>query len=132
MHTVARRTCAIALVGVAVVTSGCLVLAVGAGAAAAYGVVKYTDNEAYRDFGVPIDEAWRAALAALKDAGYPVSVEASLDVSEGRIEIDDAKLVVTREPDHLTRVSVRIGTFSTDEHRRRAALILDDVTRRLD
>jgi len=132
MRHVVRRFAPLFLVGAAFASGGCVVAAVAVGAAAAFGAVKYTENEAYRDFHASLDVTWNATLAALRDEGYPVSETAPHGPSEGRIEISDAKVSVVREPGDATRVLVRIGAFSTDEHRRRAALILDGVAKRVE
>ncbi len=111
---------------------GCLVAAVAVGAAAAYGAVKYTDNEAYRDFHAGLDATWTATLTSMRELGYPVQEGAAHGPTEGLVEINDAKVSVTREAGDYTRVKVRIGTFSTDDHRRRAALILDRISTKVD
>jgi len=132
MRSVARRFASVVLSVAAFSAGGCVVAAVAVGAAAAYGVVKYTENEAYRDFHASLDSTWTATLQAMREQGYPISESAPHGVSEGRVEISDAKVVVRREPGDFTRVLVRIGTFSTDDHRRRAGLILEGVARRVD
>jgi hypothetical protein len=132
MRQVARRFASVVLAAAAMSAGGCVVAAVAVGAAAAYGVVKYTDNEAYRDFHAPLDATWKATLQAMREHGYPISESAPLGTTEGKIDIDDAKVSVQREAGEYTRVKVRIGTFSTDEHRRRAALILESVAARVD
>jgi hypothetical protein len=132
MGHVVRRLAPLVLSAAASLAGGCVVAAVAVGAAAAFGTVKYTENEAYRDFHAPLDATWKATIAALREEGYPVADSASHGPSEGKIEIDDAKVTVVREPGDATRVMVRIGTFSTDEHKRRAALILDGVAKRVE
>jgi hypothetical protein len=48
------------------------------------------------------------------------------------VEARDAVVDVLAQPGGRTRVKVRIGTFRTDETRRRAALILERVVDRLE
>jgi hypothetical protein len=111
--------------------AGCVVAAVAAGAAATYGVVKYTQNEAQQDFRASLDDTWHATIAALRSAGYSVADSAAHSATEGKIEVDDAVVHVERLPGDFTRVSVRIGTFETDESKRKAGLILEDLSKRL-
>ena len=111
--------------------AGCVVAAVAAGAAATYGVIKYTQNEAQQDFHASLDDTWRATIAALRSAGYSVADTAAHAETAGKIEAADAVVHVERYPSDFTRVSVRIGTFETDESKRKAGLILEDIGKRL-
>ena len=95
--------------------------------ATAYGVVKYTENEAYQDFKAPLDDTWKAAVAAMQENGYPVSDAVQPGTNQGKLDVNDAVVHVETLPGDMTRVRVRIGTFSTDEHKRRASLILESV-----
>lgn len=121
----------LALTAAALVPGGCVVGALAVGAAAAYGAVKYTDNEAYREFDLPMPKTWNATLAAMRDNGYDVPDFRPQGLTEGRIDNGDAKVVVYALPRDASRVTVRIGTFSTEDNRRRAALILDSVVKHL-
>jgi methylmalonyl-CoA mutase cobalamin-binding subunit len=47
------------------------------------------------------------------------------------LDVNDAVVHVETLPGDMTRVRVRIGTFSTDEHKRRASLILESVGNRV-
>jgi len=132
VNDTARRLASLVVAASALCAGGCIVAAVAVGAAAAYGAVKYSDNEAYEDFHASLDDTWRAALSSLREEGYPVWESAPHGSSMGRVEVDDAKVTVEREPGDFTRVHVRIGTFSTDEHRRRAAMILDGIAKRVE
>jgi hypothetical protein len=130
MRTLRRIAFAAALPAIALLSGGCLVAAVAAGAAVAYGAIQYDKNEARRDFQAPLDRTWKATLAALRDNGYPVSDAAEPGTTEGKIDIGDAKVVVEKvpsEPTETTRVRVRIGTFDSEDNRRKAGLILEKV-----
>jgi len=52
--------------------------------------------------------------------------------TEGEVKINDAEVRVTREAGGYTRVHVRIGTFQNDEHRRRAALLLEEIAKTIE
>jgi len=123
-----RRATALLLCAAALAPSGgCVAAAIVAGAATAYGVVKYTENEAYQDFKSPLDDTWKATVAALQENGYPVSDAVQPGTNQGMLDVNDAVVHVETLPGDMTRVRVRIGTFSTDEHKRRASLILESV-----
>ena len=111
--------------------SGCVVAAVAVGAAAVYGVVKFTRNGAQEDFGSSLDETWDATIASMRELGYPVEGEPQHGATEGNIQVGDANVRVARYPGDFTRVQARVGTFETEDHRRRAGLILEAVARRL-
>ena len=111
---------------------GCVAAAVVVGAGAAFGVIKYMDNEAYRDFRTSMDATWSAAVASTREQGYPVSSDPAHGPSEGEFEAGDAKVIVERHPEDFTRVRVRIGTFESEDNKRRATLILEGVARRLE
>lgn len=128
-----RRATALLLLAALVPSTGCVAAAIVAGAATAYGVVKYTDNEAYQDFKAPLGDTWKAAVAAMQQNGYPVSDAVQPGVNEGMLDVNDAVVHVERIPgtDDFTRVRVRIGTFSSDDNKRRASLILQAVGERV-
>ncbi len=110
---------------------GCVVAALAAGAGATYGAIKYFHNEAVQDFGADLDTAWAATLSAMRDLGYPVDLGTPHGATEGRVESGDAEVVVEQHPGPFTRVRVRVGTFDTEDHRRRASLILEAIAQRL-
>lgn len=133
MKSRARVPAVLALCGALAATGGCLAAAVAAGAAATYGAIQYTNNEAYLDFRAPFDETWDASVDAMRENGYLVSSSLSAPSgTEGRIEQGDAKVIVEKMPNGFTRVRVRIGTFDTDDNRRRAGLILESIDRQID
>lgn len=131
MRKLPRSFAVLALSAAALAPGGCVVGALAVGAAATYGAIKYTENEATREFDVPMDRVWKATLAAMRDNGYAVADGAPQGVTEGRIESGDAKVVVQRLPREASLVKVRIGTFETDDNRRRATLILESITKHL-
>jgi hypothetical protein len=110
---------------------GCIVAAVAAGAAVTYGVIKYTENGAQQDFRTDLDRTFAATVAALRHLGYPVAEVLVPGATEGRIATGDVTVRIARHPERFTRVTVRVGTFETDDHQRRARLILEEVQHRL-
>jgi len=123
------RACA--LVASAACLPGCLAVAVAAGAAAAYGAVKYSDNAAYAEYAEDANTVWNASLVSLQKHGYPVSTGVDRVAAGGEVSINDVELHVLPVASEVTRVTVRVGTFSTEEHRLRAAAILNDITSEL-
>ncbi len=112
--------------------SGC-VAAVAAGAV--YGIVKYDGNEAMRDFDASVERVWRASLDALEGRGYELPAGVSRELAERQDTAeatgDGYWLRVEEQPEKRTRVRVRIGTFNTDEHKRKAALLIESIADRL-
>ena len=122
----------IPLLAAAGLLAGCVAAAVvGAAAVTAYGVVKYKENEAYRDYRKGLTPTWEAVLGELKEMGYPVTQDAEAARQAGGIDVDDADVKVESLNDDYTRVTVRIGTFETDAHKRKASRLLNGVAERL-
>jgi hypothetical protein len=72
-----------------------------------------------------------AGKAALRELGFPVDEGQQPGVTEGTLHAGEATVVVERQPGSLTRVRVRVGTFDTDDNKRRAGLILEATKKRL-
>jgi len=122
----------LALASLPVAAGGCFVAALAVGAAATFGVVMYVENEAYRDFHAELDPAWNATLAAMRKLGYPVQEGMPHGITEGAVKVNDAEVRVTRESGGYTRIHVRIGTFETEDHRRRATLLLEEIAKTIE
>lgn len=109
---------------------GCFAAAAAVAAAAAtYGVIKYTENEARQDFDAGFDTTYAATVKALRRLGYPVKGGMEPTGTEEKIEVSNVTVRVERHTEGFTRVRVRVGTFETDEHQRRARLILEEIQR---
>ena len=132
MRTPKRLLAPLGLALVLLAAPGCLAAAVVVGAAAIYGGVQYSENEAWIEVDDSLDATWQATLEAMNDNGYPVSMSATHSATAGHIESGDAEVDVTLQPADRTRVTVRVGTFRTEEHKRRASLILERVVRNLE
>ena len=114
--------------------TGCAAIAV-AGAAGAVGYIQYEKNETYAEFDQDILVVWTACIDGLEALGFeiPYSVARTLTgpVNESEIEGEGYKLRLERYLGDITRVRVRVGTFDTEDNRRRADLILEEISRRL-
>ena len=123
-----RQSSLIAILCLVPLTSGCLAAAgLTVGAAGVLGYVYYDKNEAQRDFEANFDKTWKATLEALRSLKYAVPEAPEHSTDLGDVVIDDVVIRVARHPGNMTRVSVRVGTFDSEEHRRRAGLILEKI-----
>ncbi|MBL8896151.1 MAG: DUF3568 family protein [Planctomycetes bacterium] len=111
--------------------ASCIVVAAAAVAGATYGVIKYTENGAEADFDAELEATFAATVQAMRALDYPVAEDLKPGTTEGRIKVNDADVHVGRQPGGFTRVTVTIGTFDTEDHERRARLILEEVKKRL-
>ncbi|NOT29509.1 MAG: DUF3568 family protein [Planctomycetes bacterium] len=113
--------CVLALVPL---VSGCV--AVAAASVLGVGVVQYQRNEAEQDFATNLQETWNATLEGLQRLEV-VPEEFVLGPTEGHIRHGDLLVLVERHAEGFTRVRVRIGTFHSRDHVRRARLVLQEV-----
>lgn len=118
--------------------SSCIVAAAAVAAAAVIGTVKYTENGVQRDFKQDLATCFEAAKKGLKENGYAAPDEAKPGATEGKLTVGDAVASLTREPgptakadDDFTRILVKVGTFDSDETKRKAKLIMDAIARAL-
>jgi hypothetical protein len=125
----ARRIATITLLGCGVLLLPACAAAVVGGAA--YGAFKAVNNEHERDFATDLESTWQAAIGSLQENGHPVAATATHGATSGTLEVGDVEVRVASHAGGKTRVSIRIGTFDTDDHRRRARLIMDGIARRL-
>ena len=126
-----RKLTMLAILLIAPLTTGCLAVAgltVGAGVV---GYVYYDKNEARQDFDANLDKTWKATLKALKGLEYQVPAELTHQTDAGEIRVPDLRVKLTTQPGSKTRVSVRVGTFHTEEHRRKSGLILERIQKEL-
>lgn len=105
----------ILLVGIAVFSQGCVVAAVGIGAA---GTIAYVrgDLEAVESHG--LDEVYEAALKAVEDIELRV-INKSKDALTATINARDAqdkkvKITLQKTAEQTTKISIRIGTFGSE------------------
>lgn len=123
-----RPVAVVLFASVLALTPGCVAAAVGAGA---LGTVQYVRNEVSRDYPATVEATWSATLEAMRDLAYPVDPTARYGENGGTLVLNDVHVKVNERAPSGSRVAVRVGTFTNDEHRSRAKNILDGITRRL-
>jgi len=127
-ETFARLSAALALLALSMATSGCFLVAVGAGGAAGAGAVAYIRGELDASLGNRYDSVVGAADSAIGQLQF-AKIRESRDAFSSEIiarTAEDRKIdiVIAKEADALTKVRIRIGFFG-DEEKSRA--ILDRV-----
>ncbi|MSR62315.1 MAG: DUF3568 family protein [Planctomycetes bacterium] len=118
------RPALLALLLLAPFVSGCL--AVAAAGVVGAGVVQYGRNEVTQDFPLDLSAAWQATLEGLKRLEIAPE-QSELGPTEGRIAHQDLVILVERHPEGFARVRVRVGTFFSRDHERRARLVLQEI-----
>jgi hypothetical protein len=108
---------------------GCAAVAVGA--AAGYGTAQVVRNADVRDHAGSLPVVWAATLASVREAGYPVALDTPAGPTAASVSVNELTASAWTVAEGTTRVRVRIGTFTTEEHRRTTARIHDGVTARL-
>ena len=128
-----RQTILLALF-LALPASGCMAVA----AAAAVGTVAYVQyekNEVFKDYDRELDVVWTAAIDSLEALGYrvPYDVDRVLSgpATEAEIDGEDYSVRVEQHIGSRVRLRVRVGTFDTQDNRRRADLIIEEISGRL-
>jgi hypothetical protein len=101
---------------------GCVLLAVGAGAAAGAGTVAYLKGELQTTYAASLDQTWEAAQGALKDLNYRI-ISRQKDDPEGEIEAkrigeDTVKIHLMISGPGTTLVKIRVGMFGDEKESR--------------
>ena len=84
-----------------------------------------------QEYRANLDETWHATLAELGEMGYPVQQGTKPGPTEGKVEINNVVARVEKLGDERTQVRVRFGTFDTEDHRRKARLLLEGIANRI-
>lgn len=126
-----RKIRGFVLIALLPLLSSCVVAAIGVAVAGATGAVLYAQNEAVMKYPSGLDATWDATMATMKEFGYDVDASRRPNPTEGRIDADDTVVRVERIPGDLTQVRVRVGTFRTDDNKRKAKLMLEGIKKRL-
>ena len=97
---------------------GCVLLAVGAGAAAGAGTVAYLRGELQTTYAASLDRTWEAALDALKELNYRI-ISSQKEGPEGEIEAkrvgeDTVKVHLMISGPGTTLVKIRVGIFGDE------------------
>ncbi len=113
--------------------SSCFLAVAAAGGALGY--VKYDQNGAYQDFETSVQSAWTATREALEDQGYTLPGDAAVSLAEGstegEIRADEYRARIEKHPGGIARVHIRIGLFDSEDNKRKAKLVLEQVAGRL-
>ncbi|MHC4117267.1 MAG: DUF3568 family protein [Planctomycetota bacterium] len=105
----------IVLIGAGCLSQGCMLAAVGVGAA---GTIAYVRGDLQTTESEPIDVVYDACLKALEQLELPVTSK-SKDALVAQITSFDAqdkkiKIKLKAETDETTKLSIRIGTFGSE------------------
>jgi len=111
---------------------GCVVAAVGVGAAAGAGTIAYLKGELKALEDANIDRVWRATEGAVNELNFIVTnkVKDAVSAKLDALTADNKNVHITlkRKTDSLTEITIRIGTFGNEELSR---LILEKIQKRL-
>lgn len=119
------------ILGLSMGLSSCVAAAVAVAAGGGIAYWQYSENEVCADFQADLKSTWEAARTVLAQQGFGDPTAEALGVTEGELSSDGWKLHVERRTGDVTRVRVRIGTFDTDDHERRARLLMEGIGEKL-
>lgn len=119
---------ALSLVSILTLGSGCALFLVGGAAAAGAGGYAYVHGELKETETVPMDTAYNATLAAMRDLQFAV-VSKPMDTLTATITArtaNDKKVEVTlnKQSATVTEIRIRVGTFGDRDESRQ---ILDKI-----
>lgn len=127
-----RAATSLALLALAVLPlPGCIVAAAAAAGAAAYGVVSYDKNESWMDFHQDLDRVYQVAQDAVRGQGYTVLEAKKLSAIEATVDAEGMFVRIEKFPDGFIRAKARAGTFETEDNKRKARLLLEDMRDRI-
>lgn len=105
----------------------CVVAAVAAVGAATYGAVSYNGNEASTTVQADLATATSAARKAMRELSFPVDDTQQPGTTECTLTGGEAKVILERHPGEVTKIRVRVGTFDTEDNKRRSGLLLEKI-----
>ncbi len=112
---------------------GCVLLAVGAGAAAGAGSMAYIEGAHETAFAASLDRTWNASLEAVQDLDFRIIAtekkETEGDIEAKRIGGKKVRIGLSMAGPETTFVKIRVGMFG-DEAASRA--IRDRIASRLE
>ena len=106
------------LLSVSLMLQGCMLLALGAGAAAGAGTVAYVKGELQTTYAASLDRTWNATLETIKDLDFRI-IATQKDETEGDIEAkkiggDKVRIVLSIAGPGTTLVKIRVGIFGDE------------------
>ncbi len=111
--------------------AGCEAIVIAA-VAGVGGYFAYSENEHSRDYLVDFDEAWDAASRSLDALDYPAERTLTSAANDSTVEVDELWLKMERHPKGVVRIRIRVGTFVSSGHKRRAVVLFDMIEQELD
>jgi len=106
------------LLSMSLVLQGCMLLAVGAGAAAGAGTMAYIEGEFQTTYAASLDRTWNATLEAIKDLDFRI-IATQKDETEGDIEAkkiggEKVRIGLSIAGPGTTLVKIRVGIFGDE------------------
>ena len=109
------------------VLPSCVVAAVAAVGAATYGAVSYNGNEASITVQQDLATVTAASKKAMRDLNFPVDDTQEPSVTECKLTGGEATVILERHPGEVTKIRARVGTFDTQDNKRRSGLLLEKI-----
>jgi hypothetical protein len=115
--------------------AGCALFVVGAGATAGAGAVAYHGNELRAVRDVPVERAWEAANAAMKEMEFTIiPAETRKDVTGGVVKGRNAadqvvQIKLLRQTDRVTEIRVRVGVLTSQENLNAGQMLFDKMSK---
>jgi len=107
------------LVSMGLMLQGCVLLALGTGAAAGAGAVAYMKGELRVTYTAPLDRIWEATLGALDDLGYGILTsqkgESGGEIEAKKVGQDKVTVGLLISGPGTTLVTIRVGIFGDEE-----------------
>ena len=107
------------LVSMGLMLQGCVLLALGTGAAAGAGAVAYMKGELRVTYTAPLDRTWEATLGALDDLGYGILTsqkgESGGEIEAKKVGQDKVTVGLSISGPGTTLVTIRVGIFGDEE-----------------
>jgi hypothetical protein len=109
------------------VLPSCVVAAVAAVGAATYGAVSYNGNEASITVQQDLAAVTAASKKAMRELNFPVDDTQQPGVTDCKLTGGEATVILERHPGEVTKIRVRVGTFDTQDNKRRSGLLLEKI-----
>jgi hypothetical protein len=120
----------LALLALLPLLHGCVAVAAATVVVGA-GVFQYHRNEVSQDFPIDLHRTWQATLEGVRELEI-IPESSELSRTEGLIKAEPVSIRVERHPEGFTRVRVRVGTFHSSDHERRAEILLQEIAKAIE